>query len=216
MSLSSSAARMRSPSSTLFSGSPVKVASVAGVVGLVVVSDVRRTQEGRSISKAPRCALARLRQLPPARRVAFDREYDPAVKTGTASPAPNPRGRFVEGSENFLCRYCHSYVQAPPGKGLRECTTPGWKRPTGVGAFATLPRLLNSVREPSGYVVFAPWHTDRPSSSAPDHRDKDYLWSLDHDIRPAGESCTLKLREARSPDRWPELRRQTIPRASYG
>jgi hypothetical protein len=62
------------------------------------------------------------------------------MNTGVAAPAPNPNGRFVWGADNFFCRHCHSYVQAPPGTGLRKCPTPGCKRPTGFGVFATMPR----------------------------------------------------------------------------
>lgn len=63
------------------------------------------------------------------------------MSTGTVLHPATPRGSFVEGRANFFCRDCRSFVAAPAGaESMRECPTPGCRRPTGFGAFAKVPR----------------------------------------------------------------------------
>ena len=75
--------------------------------------------------------------------------YHPRMSTGTgvASPAPNPHGRYDPDLDNFYCHFCRSYVQAPPSQGLRECPTPGCKRPLGFGKFAAVARPPKITRK---------------------------------------------------------------------
>ncbi|HEY3349392.1 MAG TPA: hypothetical protein VGM13_06440 [Thermoanaerobaculia bacterium] len=69
------------------------------------------------------------------------------MSTGSVATPDTPRGAHVEGRANFFCRDCRSFVVAPSGaNSMRECPTLGCSRPTGFGAFATVPRPRPSSR----------------------------------------------------------------------
>ena len=62
------------------------------------------------------------------------------MSTGAVSTPAGPGGAFDASRVNFYCLNCRRFVLAPPGAdSMRECPTPGCRRPTGFGGYAKVP-----------------------------------------------------------------------------
>jgi hypothetical protein len=54
-----------------------------------------------------------------------------------------PIGSNLLGFDNYFCRDCRRIIHVRKGSpGFRACPTPGCTRPTGLGAFAKVQRLV--------------------------------------------------------------------------
>jgi len=65
---------------------------------------------------------------------------EPLVNTGSSRESFAPIGSNLPDYDNYFCRDCRRIVHVRKGSpGFRACPTPGCTRPTGFGAYATVP-----------------------------------------------------------------------------
>jgi hypothetical protein len=105
------------------------------------VGDVHGRSLADSLGAAANPAMPVRRVLPSPDGADSDHAgHETPVNAGSARESFAPIGSNLPDYDNYFCRDCRHIVHVRKGSaGFRACPTPGCTRPTGFGAYATVP-----------------------------------------------------------------------------